>query len=465
MRRRSLLLTLVAAMALAAVCASSAAALTPLPSDRVEQATIRGWTGAPGPSRFDRLEVTKFGPSDAKAVLVLVPGTISGRGDFTLTARELVDDLPGLAVWAVDRRSNRLEDVGVFRQALAGQVSLQGMLDYYLNWLGKPSAGAHFQPQDLAKLGFAKRWGLHVQLEDVRRVVQAAGRGGRRVILGGHSLGASVAAAYAAWDFGGRAGYRDLDGLVLIDGGMMGTFSTPSATQTKARLKELGQPGASPFTDLLGVGLPWVSGVFAEVAAVAARMDPTGPSILQSFPLLPPDFKPPVPATNRAALGYAFDEGTSPKGLALIHARLGELAPSGEPRDWLDGEVTPVARLAETFGAEPANAVEWYFPRRLTIDVDGAQALRRDAGARLVGAREWHRAKIDLPLYALQTSLTAGRVLKGARALIGGSRIPLRRSVLVDASATESHLDPLTAAPDRNRYLQTVEPFLKRLVR
>jgi hypothetical protein len=34
---------------------------------------------------------------------------------------------------------------------------------------------------------------------------------------------------------------------------------------------------------------------------------------------------------------------------------------------------------------------------------------------------------------------------------------------LVDASAAESHLDPLTAAPDRNRFLQTVVPFLPAL--
>ena len=36
-------------------------------------------------------------------------------------------------------------------------------------------------------------------------------------------------------------------------------------------------------------------------------------------------------------------------------------------------------------------------------------------------------------------------------------------SVLVDASATESHIDPLTAAPERNRFLQTVVPFLRKL--
>ena len=38
-------------------------------------------------------------------------------------------------------------------------------------------------------------------------------------MLGGHSLGGSIATAYATWDFGGRAGGDDLDGLVLIDGG------------------------------------------------------------------------------------------------------------------------------------------------------------------------------------------------------------------------------------------------------
>jgi hypothetical protein len=36
---------------------------------------------------------------------------------------------------------------------------------------------------------------------------------------------------------------------------------------------------------------------------------------------------------------------------------------------------------------------------------------------------------------------------------------------LVDASNDESHLDPLTAAPARNEFLQTVVPFLRKLPR
>jgi hypothetical protein len=77
--------------------------------------------------------------------------------------------------------------------------------------------------------------------------------------------------------------------------------------------------------------------------------------------------------------------------------------------------------------------------------------------------RPWHRREVELPLYALQTDLTGGRVLRGARRFIAGSRIPRALSVLVDASSDESHLDPLAAAPARNEFLRTVVPFLRKL--
>jgi hypothetical protein len=67
--------------------------------------------------------------------------------------------------------------------------------------------------------------------------------------------------------------------------------------------------------------------------------------------------------------------------------------------------------------------------------------------------------------HALQTDLTGGRVLRGARRFIAGSKVPRARSVLVDASSDESHLDPITAAPARNQFLQTVVPFLRKLRR
>ena len=74
-----------------------------------------------------------------------------------------------------------------------------------------------------------------------------------------------------------------------------------------------------------------------------------------------------------------------------------------------------------------------------------------------LGLRPWHTAKVNLPLYAFETDLTGGRVLRGARRFIDASKI--KRATLV-ADHNTSHLDPLTAAPDRNTFLKTVVPFL-----
>jgi pimeloyl-ACP methyl ester carboxylesterase len=444
---------------LAAAAAAASLALAGSASAAETQTTITGWTKAPGPRAYDKLEVTKFGSAKAKTVLVLVPGTNGGRGDFTLTARELVKDVPGLQVWTVDRRSQRLEDTKVFADALAGRVTPKAMFDYYAGWIADPKIQPHYQPPDLAKLGFAADWGLRVQLEDVKRVVDKARAGGRRVILGGHSLGASVAVAYASWDFAGRPGYKDLDGVVLIDGGLRGSFDSADLAKAKKRLAEIRK---QPFLDLLGLGLPWVTGVLAESAAVLAIKDPTGPSVGQSFSLLPPMFKPPIPATNRGQFGFAFDETTSPKALALIHVRSGSLGPDG---DWVDGEVSPIARVAETFGQEPANAVEWFYPARLNLDVDAASPLTMTSAAKYLGLRlKWAR-RADMPVYAVQTSLTHGNVLKGARSFVKLSDSPARLARYVDASKTESHLDPLTAAPAKNDYFKTVVPWLKRVMK
>lgn len=424
------------------------------------QTTITGWTKAPGPRAYDRLEVTKFGSSSAKTVLVLVPGTNGGRGDFTLTARDLVKDVPGLAVWAVDRRSQKLEDTSVFEQALAGKVTPKAMFDYYAGWLADPSITTHYQPPDASKLTFAADWGLRVQLEDVKRVIAKARKGGaKRVILGGHSLGASVAVAYASWDFDGRPGYEDLDGVVLIDGGLRGSFDSANLAQAKKRLAEIRK---QPFLDLLGLGLPWATGILSESAAILALKDPAGPSVGQAFSLLPAAFKPPIPVTNRGQLGFAFDATTSPKELGLIQVRSGTLGSNG---DWVDGEVSPIARVAETFGQEPANAVEWFYPARLNLDVDAASPLAQNAAAKELGLRiKWAR-QADVPVYAVQTSLTKGAVLKGARSFVTRSKSPRALAAYVDASKEQSHLDPLTAAPKTNMYLKTVVPWLKKVMK
>ena len=89
-----------------------------------------------------------------------------------------------------------------------------------------------------------------------------------------------------------------------------------------------------------------------------------------------------MPATNEALFGYAFDETTSPRSLELIHIRAGGLAASGDPRGWQDGELTPIRRFAQAYAANQPNATEWYYPRRLRLDIDAASALRQTPAAR-----------------------------------------------------------------------------------
>ena len=439
---------------IACACALAAAA----PASAAEK-QIQVKNDGPGPAQFDSIDVHTFGPKKPDQVLVLMPGTQGGAGDFTLIARELVKSQKGLAVWNIDRRSQVLEDTAMFERANSGQASLQEMFDHYLGWLTNGGTPAdHFNFLDTSTVPFAADWGMETALEDARAVVKKAAKGGRSVLLGGHSLGASLTAAYAAWDFGGDPGYKDVDGLVLIDGGLLGSFDAYDLEQAQAQVDTLDE---QPFLDLLGIGIPEAAGLFAEVGGMYAKLAPTADAAtIQNFELLPEEFKPPVPATNRGLFGYAFDRDTSPQSLGLLHVNAGELAASGEPRDWVDGGVTPIANLAETFGQEPANATEWYFPRRLTIDTNGANEMRQNDVAKFLGLRLKHTKKINVPIYAFQTDLTDGGVLRGAKELVKQAKTKKKNSMLVDGAPEQSHLDPLTAAAGDNEFLDTVDKFI-----
>lgn len=417
----------------------------------------------PGPERFDHVYARQIGPRKADRVLVLMPGTQGGAGDFTLLARDLVKRVDDLQVWSIDRRSQALEDTAMFARALAGEATLQEMFDYYLGWITSPSPPAeHFRFLETAEVAFAREWGMQVALDDARKVVRAASRGGREVYLGGHSLGASLTAAYAAWDFNGKPGFKDIDGMVLIDGGLLGSFhGIDDLAEAQGAIANLSV--TNPFLDLLGIGIPEAGGLFAETGGVYARLAPTATATaVQDFPLLPAEFKPAVPVTNRGLLGHAFDRDTSPEELALLHVNAGQLTAAGAVRDWEDGGVTPVARLAKNFAQEPSNGVEWYFPRRLTIDTDGADALKQTEVAEYLGLRLTHSRQIDVPIYAFQTDLTDGDVLRGARRLVKRAKTKRKDAMLVDGAPRQSHLDPLTASPKRNEFLHTVVEFLDR---
>ena len=441
MARLALALSVVLTLAVAA----PAAAVPAQPPVELNRYAPMKVPPGPGPAKYDRVFVKQLGPHAARNVLVLVPGTNGGAGGIVPVARDIVRRVPRTQVWIVDRREQALEDTSVFASA-----DPQRAQDYYLGFQYERVAG------ESAK--FAADWGLKLQLSDLRSVIRRARAGGRRVFLGGHSSGASTAVAYAAWDFRGRPGYRDIDGLVLIDGGLLGSFASADLRRAKRELADIRT--GKVFLDLLGTGLPEINGIFAQVGALWAYKRPDEPSVLQQYPLLPDLLKPAFRVTNEALFGYAFDETTSPDSLALIQIRAGQLADSGDPRGWQDGEITPIQRHARAYAADHPNATEWYYPRRLLLDFDAASPMRQTPAARFLGLRLMHGNEIDVPLYAFSTALTRGHVARGARRLVERSRI--RASTIVDDRGT-SHLDPLSAAPATNHFLKSVVPFLNRV--
>jgi pimeloyl-ACP methyl ester carboxylesterase len=400
---------------------------------------------APGPAQYDRLWVKQLGPERHSRVIVLMPGTNGGAGSILPVAHDLVRRLRRTQVWIVDRRQQAFEDTSVF--ATRDPVRA---FDYYL--------GFRYRRVASEDVPFVAEWGLKTQLNDLRRVVRRAARGGREVILGGHSAGASMAVAYAAWDFGGRPGYRDVEKLVLIDGGLLGSFDSADLARARRELAALRDGSRNRFLDQLGLGLPEINGIFAQTAALLAYERPEEPSVLQTYPLLPDFLKPPVRVTNEAALGYAFDQTTASDDLGSIQLRAGRLADSGDPRPWQDGELTSLRRFSRFWSMTRPDPTEWYYPYRLLLDIDAASPLRQNAAARHLGLRLLHGSDIDVPVYAYSTELSRGRVARGARRLERRSRVP--RAVVVD-DRRANHLDPLSASPSRNRFLKTVLPFLR----
>jgi pimeloyl-ACP methyl ester carboxylesterase len=404
---------------------------------------------APGPAKYNKVWVQRIGPHSATHVLVLVPGMQLGAGSVGFPGRAIQAALGSdWQVWAEDRRETAFVDRKGFsaRSAPAAKA-------YYL--------GLKYKRTTTRTAPFVRKWGLKVALDDLRQVVKLARAGGRSVVLGGHSLGAQEAIAYAAWDFNGQAGYQDLRGLVLIDGGAMGASSMaiqPNQLQ-QARDQKAAIDNKAAFADVTYSGRPWIASILSAVAGIYALKAPSAPSALASDPVVSSDMRPPFPTTNAGFLGNLYDPDTPGRGFAALRTRLGGFAPQGDPRPWVDGENGSVARLAEALWQSKPTFGDWNFPSRLALDANGADSMGRNAVTNFLGLRLWHTAEINVPLYAYQTDASKGGVLTGAQNVKQASQIP--ELVAVDDSANASHLDPLIAPPQTNGFIQTVVPFLQ----
>ena len=426
--------------------------MTPATADALGVKLMKSFAAPGTPARFSKVGVIEVGPRSAKNVLVLEPGTSAGSAYFVPLAKWLVASVKGWQVWSVERRENLLEDQSMLNRAKAGKASATQVFNYYLGYLANPEIKLHFKTIPDSSVGFAKQWGMNVAVQDLHTVITAAKKLGGKVVLGGHSLGGSVVTAYATWNFHGRAGADDLAGLVYDDGA-----SGPAESRQDAQtaLQTLAPPTQTPWLSFGGIAAPF-AGLFNATGSLGALQAPNMPSLGQTFPLLPPDLKPPVRATNLAQYGFALNVGTSPPTLAAAQGHLGKGVSAkaiNGVHGWDGaGALTPINRFATMFsgmGINNVDGTEWYFPQRLTDDTRAVGNGLANPAQRVLGVRSTMGRRLPkrLLIYAFGAALGGPAVPAAARALAKQSGIPMRNLTLLNRQSTYAHNDPAGAFP------------------
>jgi hypothetical protein len=274
-----------------------------------------------------RTAIPKPSGAPPRAILILVPGFLGGAGNFTPLAEQLVRRFNGnLAVWAVDRRPNQLEDR---RGELHGRARFEAndtagfvdALQFYFPDIDGPNGTNPFPtgPGDLDVDGdgvfdppfalpdalggasayqqlaqndarFAAYWGLDTYVRDWKILVDEARAivGPHGVVLfGGHSAGTGFAGIFAAYDFDAGPGVdpaRDhIDGVLLLEGGGPGNGSANvSFTLNGASQPAVPRPTSAAAYDALvaqlatpggpDVFLPTFSGAVVSSLGAAAEL-------------------------------------------------------------------------------------------------------------------------------------------------------------------------------------------------
>jgi pimeloyl-ACP methyl ester carboxylesterase len=364
-------------------------------------------------------------------IVILVPGAVAGANSFRPIATEVVVSSGGATeVWAVDRRSNLLEDLSpmVKAESAGTEASAVEAMQYLSDHAA--GRGGYIANNPFGEVSsFMSEWGLDVHVRDLGAIVDEARKvAGAKVYLGGHSIGAIMAEMFAAYDFEGVAGHSLINGLILLDGtavpGVAPLLNDQQYATSVNGLRTAQGTGNEPF-----VASPFGPFQFQllEISAMLALLNPEGQSPLDQ---VAPELVP-VPMTNAAALGVNIDDefqkqpvarfsigflqvaegqgvnsvatkvsdpqGMNPNGIFTAKS-LGTVGAKPNLQAWAavknlktisstfsigpePSDLQTVARMFLTgrgqgeLTVEDANFAEWYFPQRLVFDILKLSAL------------------------------------------------------------------------------------------
>jgi hypothetical protein len=317
---------------------------------------------------------------------------------------------------------------------------------------------------------------------------------------------------YAAWRFGMRpssAGWRSLDGLVLIDGGLAGTgWNGSDGCGEGADLTCIEQwdrdrgfiADGTVYWDFLDQGASYLIGWLAELGGMAASFSPDKESFLWSSltpPLQWPD--PNTCPTNEAIFAGLTDEslGFSPTFMLqqgeVSTESLGQCAAPNQSRTLVGwrhhDEVEPPEPSSTAIWARSlwegteTNATEWFFSIALNAEIDLAQNLdsteqfmdpktgETTTAAEAAGQRVLDTRRVSLPVFAIASGECAERFkwYESVSPRLTSLKLLDRSADYCPHPAREPwfHVDPLYAQDEEgftNDFIAGLERWLDRRV-
>jgi pimeloyl-ACP methyl ester carboxylesterase len=404
-------------------------------------------------ARYTRYYLSDQADRQPDAIVVLVPGFEGGASTFAVLAENLARRAKREAslvieVWAVDRRSNQLEDTAgldLGEQEQDPSIGLDFLfgeqlgLDMNATLASTLNRRAVFYDtgEDLA---FMAQWTTLVHSQDIDAVVEEARSTARNanVFLGGHSAGTGFTARYAATNFNLGAGdpqpgYAKLRGLVMLEGGGGSLLAEAPSEDELDRIEarfDGGLYGAVRSQEPRCVDGETACTVATELADCAAFENTSCTEPVTAYSVVAGLLSPQLLAVSEVAALQGDLDGDV--GISILQADQ-----KGIEGNNAVSKVPELSALTLLLGTEPATSVALI---GLFLDDDGAAAAAASfvatslgtIGPTVDGVRTWLNYGDPMPASVLTDNGPAPTMLEGAG----------RWGVEVESTDLEGHMLP-----------------------
>ena len=453
-------------------------------------------TGAETPDELNKIIIIRYRqdtgdepPRPVKSILLFAMGWGAGATQMTLMAEDLIQKTGGdIEVWAIDRKTNLLEDTWGMDKAEAAKDP-QIAYDYY--YAGLPIDGKTFDgwydPMS-PDLDMMSEWGVDEFFEAMRLIIEQIPEENRQtnVFIGGHSQGARTARMFAAYEFpDGTLGTDLIAGLIQWDSADHQGDETYTEEEYLDILDDL-RVGTLPRFYGQDYYSEEASTVFLmQYFAMAAtegfgngdpRFGPDG--FLQEWPGFIGFVKPfllrlrNVNLTNEAFVGYLVDNDSgfireftghlgSLGGGTLGQDRFGVYPnENGATYYWKHykdtdpQELVDIQRVIRMIYEGPSNFTDTYNSFRFLIEHFMAQEVESE-GTWVHNYFHYYTSKIDVPIFCLEGQFVEGtgayEHLRDSVAPVRGFDLPREELGFEIFQVHDwSHLEVILVEPDRN---------------